>query len=61
MYKCIVINFQLHLFLSCKSFAHTVVGTGSEGHENSPPRKMIPLLKMENDPPFHFGKNNIGK
>ena len=22
---------------------------------------MIPLLKMENDPPFHFGKNNIGK
>ena len=35
--------------------------TSNEGHENSPPRKMIPLLKMENDPPFHFGKNNIGK
>ena len=33
----------------------------SEGHENSPPWKMIPPLKMENGPPFHFSKNNIGK
>ena len=33
----------------------------NEGHENSPPWKMIPPLKMENDPPFHFSKNNIGK